>query len=130
LITTLLTILILTSYIETVKYTQRVKDLALLDAEGRAFFSYMEGEIHIGHGFGHTASKMYFWDDANNLITYEIWGSKIRRQMGSEGFVIMLTLVRSVIFDTDANGARVYVTLERNHVQWQGSIFLASRTNK
>ncbi|WCK56866.1 ComGF family competence protein [Aneurinibacillus sp. Ricciae_BoGa-3] len=130
MITALLAILLLTSYIQTVKYTQRVKDVALLEAEGRAFFSYIEGEIHKGHGFGHTSSKMYFWDYANNMITYEIWGSKIRRQLGSEGFVVMLTFVRSVTFDTNKNGASVLVTLERNHVQWQGSIFLASRINE
>ncbi|WP_027417839.1 ComGF family competence protein [Aneurinibacillus terranovensis] len=123
----MITVCLLAFYMQSSRHIQNVKDTSILDAEARAFFAYIEGEMHGGHGFLPLSDRLQFYDKYNNLIFYEVRDKKIRRRVNFTGYVVLLTYVRSAAFESAGNGCWFHLVLERNHVYWRGSFFIAGR---
>ncbi|WP_047152201.1 ComGF family competence protein [Aneurinibacillus tyrosinisolvens] len=109
------------------KDLQKAKDEALLDTEARAFFSYIEEEIQQSGGYTVVNDSLHFYDKNGNLLIYDRWGSKLRRRVNYEGYVVLLNYVQSAVFKVSNQGCRVDLLLAYGDAEWRGSLFIAGR---
>ncbi|MDQ0337682.1 competence protein ComGF [Caldalkalibacillus uzonensis] len=85
-----------------------------LEREAQIFFQQFEREVQQAQEYSIEGQRILFFDESDR-ITYEKHGDVIRRQLNSEGHVVMCQFVKQVSFSPVNNQLfSIDITLEKD----------------
>jgi hypothetical protein len=116
--------------IEAERHFIHTEELAVLEAEVRAFIVYAEEEIRRCDRFEKWSDKVVFIDRNGVEITYQKIGDRVSRRVNGEGYIIILQYVDALTFEVKPEGCQFHIRLKNGTARWEGSVFIGKRVER